>query len=107
MSKAKAGTLFMVDSGSYSDYSVIGFFVVLKEFNPIAELREYLAARPEQLETYRFKESEYLAAILAKGLLLEIEYSTLHLGDYSRHTEVAFTPLEGESSDFTSDLKHT
>jgi hypothetical protein len=93
---AKAGTLLSVESGCYSDYGVIGFFVVLKDFTPAAELDDYISTRPDQQGTYSFRESEFLAFILAKGLLLEINYGKLHLGDYSRIGEVEYYPSSGE-----------
>lgn len=89
---AKAGKLLCVDSGEYSDYSVRGFFVVLRDFDPHAELAAHLDANPAQREAYHFEEDSFLAALLAKGLLLEVEYGTLHLTGYSNHEEFRFTP---------------
>jgi hypothetical protein len=89
---AKAGKLLCMDRGEYSEYQVTGFFVVLRDFNPRAELDEYLAANPEQRESYSFEQDGYLAALMAKGLLLEVEYGTLYLGAYSSHESFSFTP---------------
>lgn len=89
---AKAGKLLCVDSGEYSDYIVHGFFVVLRDFDPLAELAAHLDAHPEQRERYRFRQESYLAALLAKGLLMEVDYGTLYLGGYSNHEELRFTP---------------
>lgn len=94
---AKAGALLSVEEGCYSDYGVVGFFVVLKEFMPAAELDDYISTRPDQKETYSFRSSEFLAFLLAKGLLLEISYGKLHLGDYSRIGEVEYYPHSGGS----------
>lgn len=85
---AKAGKLLLVDSGSYSDYSVMGFFVTLKDFCPQKELTEYLAKVPD---TY-FVEDKFLAHLIAKGLLLEIEHGYLHLGGYGSTEDFRFTP---------------
>lgn len=89
---AKAGKLLCLDSGAYSDYSVHGFYVVLRDFDPIAELAQHLEAHPEQRESYHFEHDSYVATLLAKGLLLEVEYGTLYLGAYSSHEEMRFTP---------------
>src|SRR5689334_4247616 len=97
MTIAKAGTLLSVEAGCYSDYRVTGFFVVLKDFEPGAELEEYLAAHSDQRDDYTFEESQFLAAILAKGLLLEVQYGVMHMCDYSRATEFRFTPIGGEA----------
>ena len=85
---AKAGKLLCVDTGSYSDYTVMGFFVTLKDFCPQTELTEYLE---KSQDTY-FSEDKFLAYLLAKGLLLEIEYGHLHLGGYGSADDFKFTP---------------
>jgi len=86
---AKAGKLVYVDSGSYSDYSVMGFFVALQDFCPQNELNEYL----KQVPNPYFNEDQFLAFLLKKGLLLKVEYSQLHLGGYGQATDFSFTPL--------------
>ena len=80
---AKAGSLLLVDSGSYSDYSIMGFFVTLKDFCPQDELTEYLA---QNFDNY-FIEDKFLAFLLAKGLLLEIEHGNLYLTNGYGSTE--------------------
>ena len=92
---AKAGKLVCVDSGEYSDYSVTGFFVVLRDFDVMAELEKYKAAHPDQCEQYSFQQSAFLSALLGKGLLLEVEFGTLYLGAYSSCDELNFTPASG------------
>jgi hypothetical protein len=89
---AKAGKMICVDSGEYSNYSITGFFVVLKDFNPMAELKEYKAANPDECKPYSFNDSKFLAQILTKGLLLEIEYGTLYMGAREEFDGVNFTP---------------
>lgn len=79
---AKAGKLLMMDHGEYSDYSVTGFFVVLKDFKPMDKLSEYLDSRPKQKEHYEFERHEFLAWLISLGLLMEIDYDTLYLGSY-------------------------
>ena len=89
---AKAGKLVCVDRGEYSDYDVTGFFVVLRDFNPLDELREYLSLHPGQEDSYCFEQDRFLAMLLKKGFLLEVEYGTLHLGSYSSTEFFRFTP---------------
>lgn len=88
---AKAGKLLMADTGEYSDYMVIAFFVVLKDFDPMQELEEYRIANPDQAEDYGFKENAFLAWLTAKGYLLEVEYGNLFLGSYATCDDVRFT----------------
>lgn len=92
---AKAGKLLCVDRGAYSEYEVTGFFVVLRDFDPHTELDEYLDAHADQRDEYNFEPDGYLAALLAKGLLIEIDYGTLHLGNVSGHDRFRFTPAHG------------
>lgn len=87
-----AGRLVMFDSGEYSDYSVTGFFVVLKEFNPVEELEIFLTQNPNQRERYGFEKSAFIAFVIAKGLLLEIEYSEIYLGAYDSSDSFRFRP---------------
>ncbi len=89
---AHAGKLICVDQGEYSDYTVLGFFVVLRDFDPKAELELHMEVHPEQKEDYNFRSDSYLAGLLAKGLLLEIEHGTLYLGAYSCANLFNFTP---------------
>lgn len=86
---AKAGKLLCVDQGSYSDYNVIGFFVVLADFDPMVELESFLSDAPDQRDI--FKSDAFLARLISKGFLLEVEHGSLYLGDYSSH-DVSFTP---------------
>lgn len=93
---AKAGKLLLMDSGDYSDYTVVGFFVVLKDFDPMKELEEYKAANPDKAKDYEFGEDAFLAVLLAKGYLMEVEHGNLYLGSYGCSRDVRFTPSNGE-----------
>ena len=81
----KAGRLLMIDTGSYSDHMVLGFFVVLSDFNPIEEIKA-IKASGHTGGMYKV-----VAALIAKGLLLEIEPSNLYL-DECHLEESSFTP---------------
>lgn len=89
---ARAGSLICVDQGEYSDYSVRGFFVALRDFEPSERLDAYLAEHADQRETYQFQDDAFISALIAQGLLLEIKYSTMYTGAYSSHSEFRFDP---------------
>lgn len=89
---AKAGSLLSIDEGEYSDYGVIGFFVVLADFDPKAVLEEYLAEHQDQGRRYGFCREQFLAFAISKGLLLEIKYSGWYMGSYSSCDDMRFTP---------------
>jgi hypothetical protein len=115
----KAGSLLMLDVGSYSDYTVVGFFLVLETFNTKEQMSEYLKSLPKlkvpkfsypysnstlspkevekrQKEWWLYRDSlpnhnKLLAFLLAKGLLLEIEYKTLSI---DRFDSEKFIPIK-------------
>lgn len=93
---AKAGTLLCVDQGKYSTYELMGFFVVLRDFDPMIALDEFLAEPQEHKNPLSYREDQFLAALLEKGLLLEIEYGALNLGDFLSLANVRFTPIGKE-----------
>ena len=76
----KAGKLLMIDIGQYSDHSVLGFFVVLEDFDPLKIADEFLAAEPEERDYSYNQDDKFVALLIKRGLLLEIEYNNLYLG---------------------------
>ena len=91
-----SGQLLCIEHGSYSDYEVIGFFVVLQDFDPKAKAWEYIQSAPGyddsiSLHNAYIKDNEFLAFLLKQGLLLEIEYHSLDLGEYGRYVDISFT----------------
>lgn len=75
--KATTGQVIRVERGVYSGYSVVGFFAVLEDFDPHAELEQFLNAHPEQRDTCSFEDDEFLAVLIEKGLLKEVEDAEL------------------------------
>lgn len=79
----KAGKLFCLESGEDSNYGVCGFFVALKDFDIRAELEGYFKEHPEQRQEYRGEESQFIAWLAGRGLLLDIDYQRIHVGSHS------------------------
>jgi hypothetical protein len=98
---AKAGTLISVTEGCYSDYSIKGFFVVLRDFKPFDLLDAYIELNPFEKKEYHFNEDKFLAYLLSNGLLLEINYGHLHLSNYSSVEDVSFCPFYGGEEELT------
>ncbi len=88
--QATAGTLLKVEEGEYSDYQVLGFFVVLNSFYPMEELANFLKENPEQARDCNFHSKAFLCFLIKSGYLCEIQHSTLDLGRYMEHTSVYF-----------------
>ena len=87
---ARAGTLLSIESGEYSDRQTHGFFVVLKDFKPFNMRDEYVAEKNTGKSTEDYggiNDYEFLPWLLAKGVVLEIGYSTIHIESYSRICE--------------------
>jgi hypothetical protein len=89
---AKAGQFLSVDEGAYSDYGICGFFIVQRDFDPAEELVKYLDANQEERKTNNFQSERYLKMLLKNGLLMEIDYGTIFLGEYGGYKEFRFTP---------------
>ena len=90
---AKAGQLLRVDRGSWEDYNVVGFFVVLQDFDTGAELEKYLRANPNQRKECCFCGHDFLGALISKGLLLEVEHGNLYLGSNNNHENTDFNRI--------------
>ena len=84
------GRLVMIDSGAYSDQIIMGFFVILESFDLKKKLEEYLVIHPKERMEYAFQPDQFLATLLAQGLLLEITYDNIYLSGYGEVSEVSF-----------------
>lgn len=78
---AKAGKLLSLECGEYSSYQVLGFFVVLQDFDPIVQVGLYLVDHPMKGGRI-FDGDGYLAWLLRKGFLMEVDFETIHIGDW-------------------------
>lgn len=75
--EAKPGSLISIETGEYSDYQVLGFFVVLNEFEPMVELENYI--REKELNKGNFRVETFLAYLISKGFLLEVKYDNFFI----------------------------
>jgi hypothetical protein len=84
---ARRGSLLVISEGSYSSYSVNGFFVVLQDFSPI-DMRDAYCAMPPKQTGYgtelvrKYDGDGFVEHLISSGFLLQIRYDTLHLTDY-------------------------
>jgi len=88
----KAGTLLMVDGGEYSEYGVTGFFVVLKDFDPMKELDKYKESIKNRSHPYSDTDI-YFGSLISEGYLVDINYANLYLGCYGELENISYTPL--------------
>lgn len=84
----KADTLLKIDQGVYSDYYVVGFFRVIKDFNWKEELDSFVPIK-DRKNVY-INMDKFLNQLLSKGYLLELPHNTLHLGDYGEYDSVGY-----------------
>jgi hypothetical protein len=80
--EAKAGQLIKIESGCYSDYGVHGFFVALRDFDPMEQRKAWIDLPREANEWGYMRRQDFIAFLIRQGLLLEIEHDSMHLGDY-------------------------
>lgn len=77
------GKLVAISSGEYSSYQVYSFFVVLKELNMPEVLASYVTTlSPDTLGQCWIKEEELINWLIAKGFLLEIDYTEWWIPDW-------------------------
>lgn len=84
----KADTLLKIDQGVYSDYYVLGFFRVIKDFNWKEELDSFAPIKDRK--NIYINMDKFLNQLLSKGYLLELPHNTLHLGDYREYDSVGY-----------------
>ena len=90
---AKVGKLLCVERDYREDSEVMGFFVVLQDFDTGAELEKYLSSHPAQRRECCFDSDDFLEGLISKGLLLKVEYDIMFLGSNNNHINSGFYPL--------------
>ena len=84
----KAGTIIALSSGSYSDYGMVGYFVVLRDtpFSTIVDShsksKEEIKRHEENGGFYEYGAEIYkiVSDLLLKGFLLEVDVREIHFG---------------------------
>jgi hypothetical protein len=74
--------LVAFEEGEYSDYGVIGFFRVLKDFSLKEEIEKYLKQFPEEAEDYCAELSKLVGWLSAEGFIEDVAYQSIWLGAY-------------------------
>lgn len=76
----KAGRLVSFESGEYSDYHIMGFFVTLQDLDveqAITEWTKEIEIPPEDHPYRGIEGIGFLAFLLREGYLVEIDYDVL------------------------------
>lgn len=90
--EAKAGKFLLMDQGEYSDYHVVGLFVIEKDFVPYDILEVYLQENPKNREDYYFEPDRFIAYLVREGYVKEIEFDTFFLSGYGSVDEIEYRP---------------
>lgn len=77
-----AGSLFVITTGEYSDYTISGVFRALKEIDTEQLLAEWFETNPKQKGLGYFHESEFLAHLTRLGLFETVESREFHFGSH-------------------------
>lgn len=87
MMPIEEGQLVLVSSGAYSDYMIHGVYRTTRQIDVEEELSEFLKENPEARADFAFDKDAFFQYI--GGALERVTgYRELHLGDYSRASEV-------------------
>lgn len=81
--KYKKGELLSFSTGEYSDYGVVAFTKVLKDFEEHEVGEKYLDEYPEEREEYYFRESKFMNYLTLNGYVEELNYKEWRYSDYS------------------------
>lgn len=90
--EAKAGKHLLIDQGEYSDYHVMGLFIIEKDFIPSDILEEYLGINPKNREDYEFEPYRFVSYLTTNGYIREISYDTFFLAGYGIVDEIEYRP---------------
>lgn len=91
-----AGAIFTVTSGCYSDYYVRGVFRAKQPIDAEKLRDEWVIKHPEQANNYQFDESAFLASLAP--MIETIDCWELHLGNYSRASELNVDKIQNEAA---------
>jgi hypothetical protein len=87
----KAGELFLLSTGEYSDYTVNALVKVLIDFDAAKAIKNYQIESPiDEDRSYSDGLDKFIAYLLSHGYVEQIEYREFYLGAYDefRDTEI-------------------
>ena len=76
------GTTLMFSEGVYDDYTGLGIYKVIAPFVPKYVLNTYLENNPNETEKHCFQTWKFIAYMVDKGLIEEVDHKEIHLGSY-------------------------
>ena len=80
--KYKKGELLSFSTGEYSDYGVVAFTKVLKDFDEHEVGEKYLAEHPEERKSYSLRESAFMNYLTLNGYVEDLEYKEWRYSEY-------------------------
>lgn len=81
----KAGRLLTFSAGEYSDYFIIGHFVVLKDITKeVLDQADSLIENKYHKGQFVFSENALIASLIRTGYLLQVDSQEIHLGYYGQ-----------------------
>lgn len=89
----KEKTVLAMETGEYSDYSVLGFFEAVVDVDEQKVVDEYLSQHPQQKQMFHFDHYQFVAWLVEKGYLRDIDYARWFIGSYGQApSEMSTTP---------------
>lgn len=84
--KYRPGTIVSCESGSYSDFGIVGIVVTLQDcdLHELAELFRdaWRGAHPKAESWKKPGPNEFVAWLVAEQHVAPVNYTSIHLGDY-------------------------
>lgn len=89
--KYPKGSIIVMTTGAYSDYSITGFLVAVEDCDLPALAQAFAAEERARIKagkgarSWRGKEDldDFPSWLVAKGHCMPVAYNSVHLGDYS------------------------
>ncbi len=86
----KAGKLFVISEGEYSDYGYAGHFLALVEITPdmfqevIDECLKHIPKEDDYFDTTYGASEKFLPALIRRGWVIDVDVQVIHKGSYGR-----------------------
>lgn len=79
----KKDELILFSSGQYSDYTVSGMCLALRDIDVSSVRDKYIELYPGQMAKYAFKDHMFLDYLKSEGYIKLIPFKELYMGGYS------------------------
>lgn len=98
VSVIKKGTLILLSSGEYSDYSTIGLYKTLRDIPWSSVKDKYIELNPAVTDRFGFDEQPFIDFLKSEKYIESVNYVEWYLSSYSNISEMRVTKNKMEFS---------